>query len=392
MKKPLQFLVIALSICVYGPGVRAAIAEGEGKYLGCAHSAAQAGGDLEVAFLGYFDQIVPENGSKWGSVERIRDVMNWSALDSAYNLAKSRGLPFRFHVLIWGSQQPGWLGSLSEAELLEELIEWFDAVAERYPDIDYLEVVNEPINQPPTKPEHGVYLEALGGTGVTGFDWVITAFELARARFPDTPLVLNEYGVLDAGTRTNQYIGLVNLLMERDLLDVIGVQGHAFETTSQYGHTVAKMTADLDRLGATGLPVIITEMDVDGVTGTELDDTRQLLEYQRLFPMFWEHPSVIGVTLWGYRPGMWRTEQGAYLVLEDGTERPAMQWLRQYVAETQLPSLLGKYPVLNYWSDTGDWLGRVYTRLAPWYWTEYGWLYGDPDPADGNGMWLYFPK
>jgi len=44
--------------------------------------------------------------------------------------------------------------------------------------------------------------------------------------------------------------------------------------------------------------------------------------------MYWEHPSVKGVTLWGYRPGHWREQHGANLVLEVGTEKPALVWLR----------------------------------------------------------------
>ena len=52
---------------------------------------------------------------------------------------------------------------------------------------------------------------------------------------------------------------------------------------------------------------------------------------QRIFPVFWEHPAVEGVTLWGFRPGVWRTEQRAYLIDREGRERPALQWLRTYL-------------------------------------------------------------
>lgn len=76
--------------------------------------------------------------------------MNWSTLDAAYELARTNGFPFRFHVLVWGNQQPGWIEALSSEEQLEEIEEWFSLVAERYPEIDYLEVVNEPLHDPPT--------------------------------------------------------------------------------------------------------------------------------------------------------------------------------------------------------------------------------------------------
>ena len=90
--------------------------------------------------------------------------------------------------------------------------------------------------------------------------------------------------------------------------------------------------ANLDSLAQTGLPLYVTEMDIDGPT-----DAEQLASYQRVFPVFWEHPAVNGITLWGYRQNFhWRNAQGAWLVWSqagsDGAERPAMQWIHRYVA------------------------------------------------------------
>src|SRR5207249_2730384 len=67
-------------------------ATGQPKFLGCARSNAQA-----VNFTAYWNQVTPENGGKWGSVEGQRDQMNWADLDAAYNLAKANGFPFRMH-------------------------------------------------------------------------------------------------------------------------------------------------------------------------------------------------------------------------------------------------------------------------------------------------------
>lgn len=85
------------------------------------------------------------------------------------------------------------------------------------------------------------------------------------------------------------------------------------------------MRENLDLLASTGLPIMVTELDIDGPT-----DEVQLAEYRRIFPVFWEHPSVIGVTLWGWRPGLWRSRQGANLVRQDGSHRPAFDWLLEY--------------------------------------------------------------
>ncbi|MGD2034301.1 MAG: T9SS type A sorting domain-containing protein, partial [Bacteroidales bacterium] len=92
------------------------------------------------------------------------------------------------------------------------------------------------------------------------------------------------------------------------------------------------ITRNLDSLAATGLPVYITEMDIDG-----LSDEIQLKEYQRLFPVFWEHTGVQGITLWGFRIGLWRTAQGAYLIGSEGEERPALVWLKAYIQDNFVP-------------------------------------------------------
>ncbi|MGE5798429.1 MAG: endo-1,4-beta-xylanase, partial [Ignavibacteria bacterium] len=116
------------------------LATGQPKFVGSAYSSGQA-----PNFEAYWNQVTPENAGKWGSVEGTRDVMNWGDLDAAYNFAKDNGFSFHFHVLVWGAQQPGWISALPAEEQLEEITEWFQAVADRYHDIDYLEVVNEPL-------------------------------------------------------------------------------------------------------------------------------------------------------------------------------------------------------------------------------------------------------
>ncbi len=318
MRRILQlFLInglIAFNAYCQGP-----IARDSEKFLGNVYSSSQL-----PDFEEYWNQVTPENAGKWESVEFSRDSYNFSTLDAAYEFAKSNGFVFRYHVLIWGNQQPSWIEDLPAEEQLEEIEEWMDTIAARYPDMDYLEVVNEPLNDPPNQSGNGGgnYFEALGGTGSTGYDWIINSFKMARERFPNTKLVINEYNILSSTSSTSQYKGVIQRLIDEDLIDAIGVQGHAFSTT---GSTV-DMKSRLDRLAETGLPIMVTELDIDGPT-----DQEQLEDYQRIIPVLWEHPSVVGITLWGFKPGMWRTAQQAYLIESDGTERPALTWLRNYI-------------------------------------------------------------
>lgn len=297
------------------------LATGQDKFLGGIHSPSQAPG-----FSSYWNKVSPENAGKWGEVEARRDKMDWSGLDAAYRLARDHGFPFQMHVMVWGNQQPKWMENLPPAEQREEIEEWFAAVAARYPDLEFVEVVNEPLNDPPNKRGKGGgnYLNALGGDGASGWDWILESYRLARRYFPQAKLLINDYNITNKDENTRRYLEIIELLRKENLVDGIGVQGHAFATKADVPMSVHR--ANLDRLAATGLPIYVTELDIDGPT-----DEAQLADYQRVFPVFWEHPAVKGITLWGYRPGLWRQKERAYLVRKDGSERPALTWLREYV-------------------------------------------------------------
>jgi endo-1,4-beta-xylanase len=269
--------------------------------------------DYEDA-LTYFNQVTPANAGKWGAVEAERDVMTWEALDDAYEFAAAAGIPFKLHTLVWGQQQPAWLASLPPEEQLTELNEWMAALSERYQVLPLIDVVNEPLHAPPS------YAEALGGAGATGYDWVLNAFILARAHFPHAELLLNDYQVLIHEAFTLDYLAIVELLQSEGLIDGISEQAHFLERAD-----VSTVASNLQLLAATGLPIYISEFDVDFA-----DDARHANVFRDLFTTFWEHPSVLGVTHWGHLQGnTWRTN--AYLIRQDKSERPALQWLTCYL-------------------------------------------------------------
>ena len=295
-------------------------------------------------FTQYFNQVTPENAGKWGSAAGTTRTaaMRWNNLDQAYGVAQTNGFPFNFHVLVWGNQQPTWMSSLPAEEQLAELNKWFAAVAARYPNIAWLQVVNEPLHDPPDCAHSanqgnncnasGNYARALGGangTDGTGWDWVLNAFRLAKQHFPNTKLMLNDYSITNSNSATTQYLQIIDILKREQLIDTVGVQGHAFSTTGD----MAVHKANLDRLAATGLPIQVTELDIDGVvSGTTPGDAVQLRNYRRIVPTFWEHAGVEGITVWGWRqPNHWRNAQNAPIVLSDDTPKPAARWLYDYV-------------------------------------------------------------
>lgn len=50
------------------------------------------------------------------------------------------------------------------------------------------------------------------------------------------------------------------------------------------------------------------------------------------------------------------------------------------------------YPITDDWADTGDWLGQVYVKEAPWIWTDLGWVYIQESSDSETGAWGWFVK
>ncbi|MBU0472958.1 MAG: endo-1,4-beta-xylanase [Bacteroidetes bacterium] len=345
--------VISLSWIILHNTINAQpLTDGSNKFLGAA-----TGSEIFRYFNDYWNQMTPGNAGKWGSVEYARGQYSWTYLDKLYNFCQSRDLLFKEHTLVWGSQQPSWISSMDSASQREAIEDWFRLLGERYPNMKLVDVVNEPLHSPPS------YKNALGGDGETGWDWVISSFELARQYMPDSAkLILNEYNILGNSTNTSNYLEIINLLKERNLIDGVGIQGHYFEfrsgldeTSNVYVYSISTIKSNLDRIAETEIPIYITEFDID-----EPNDQNQLEQYKIYFPIFWEHKAVKGITFWGFIEGdVWSTHPDTYLLLADGTERPALTWMRNYIKLPKIPTLLepslntttNRNPILS-WSES----------------------------------------
>ncbi len=310
------------------------VAAGKDRFLGAGTSS-----PVGRFFSRYWNQMTPGNAGKWGSVSFARGQYNWVNLDTIYNYATKSGLLYKHHTLVWGSQQPGWIASLDSASQRAEVENWIKLVGQRYPKMDYVDVVNEPLHTPLPS-----YKNALGGDGGTGWDWVVKAFQFARQYCAQgVKLLLNEYNVLGNNTSADNYLAIINLLKDRNLIDGIGIQGHYFEfrshigaTTGSYVYDLATIKANLAKFTATGLPVYITEFDID-----EPVDSNQVAEYKIYFPVLWDNPGVKGITFWGYiEDDVWSSYPNTYLLDATGRERPVVQWLRTFVSSPIPPVLV----------------------------------------------------
>jgi len=268
------------------------------------------------SFSQLFSQVTPEGSGKWGPAEPARDNMVWGNLDAMFNYAEAHNLLVKEHCFFWGQSAPNWIGGLSNAEQKAEAGEWVGSFLSRYgAKIDMIDVINE--NSSPV-------IGAFGGGGSTGYDWYINSFQLVRdscARYcPNAKLILNDDWLSADDQATTDYIRIANLLKARNLIDGIGDQCHYYENSDS-----ALVHRNLDRLAATGLPIYISELDFVG------DDQTQLGYYRKFFPLFWDHPAVKGITLWGYQEGhMWRD---GHIMNADGTWHPALTFIVDYMAK-----------------------------------------------------------
>lgn len=332
---PVAYIVL-LFILLFTITSEAQIAKGANKFLGNITTNGQVRSD----FISLWNQITGENEHKWGSVEGTRDNMRWTGGDNIANYAKQHGIPWKFHTLIWGSQYPSWMNNLSTSEQKAEIIEWFDAAAARYPDVDMIDVVNEAYMQDPNNWNAGKHApipfrDALGGTGSTGFEWIVQSFKMARERWPNAILIYNDYNTLEWNNEIQWIKQIIPKLVQAGApIDAVGFQAHGLKGTS--ANTLKSRLDDI--WNSIKLPMYITEYDIG-----EGDDQAQLNNYRDHITVMWNHPKVVGITIWGYILGStWVANTG---IIRNGQDRPAMTWLKEFIKNNLNPP--NDYPDFN---------------------------------------------
>ncbi len=297
-------------------------------------------GEAPYKYKDLWDQVTCENATKWGSVHQGWGKFNWGNADRTAEYCKNNGIIFKFHALIWGSQHPSWIESLSVADTKKAIIEWFDEVQKHYPDLKIIDVVNEAIYSGGNY--HSPYkqtkiIEALGSLAedrlgkkfncttngypnTDSYQWLAEAFRLARERWPNATLIYNDYNTFQ--WQKTEFINLVNGIKAcGGPIDAAGNQAHDLNDMggSQFKSALEEIH------NKTQLPQYITEYDI-----ANQGDSKMKTRYSEQFPTMWEADYVPGVTLWGWIYGKtWVDDSGLY---KGGNARPAMTWLKEYMA------------------------------------------------------------
>ncbi len=342
----------------------------------------QANADIALV-RAQFNQIVDENEMKWASLhpQRGPDGYDFRAADAFVNFGLSNGMYLAGHTLVWHSQTPHWVFAgtnpppagvtnapprpvrnanapgtnrfgvgrpgrgfggrfgpytgprASREELLDRMRDHIHTVVGRYKGkVKVWDVVNEALSDSGTNVlRNSLWLEIIGP------DFIAKAFQYAHEADPDAILRYNDYA-LENPAKRRKLITLIKSLQEQKVpVHAIGSQAHVNVST-----TFEIMDQSLAEIATLGLPIHITELDVNSAQGGQRGfgadiasnavttqgglvsdaDRKQAEAYADIFRAFLKHdPHVEMVTFWGPNDAnSWRANGRPLLF--DGNSQP----------------------------------------------------------------------
>jgi endo-1,4-beta-xylanase len=325
--------------------------------------------DKDIALVRQqFNQISPENDLKWALIHPRPgpDGYNFGPADAYVNFGLSNRMYIVGHTLVWHGQTPNWVFAgtnpppvvtnaasvdapggpqfgrgfgfngprASREELLQRMRDHIFTVVGRYKgQIKVWDVVNEAIADGGTNTlRNSLWLQIIGP------DYIAKAFEYAHEADPNAILRYNDYG-LENPAKRHKFITLIKSLQAHHVpVMAIGSQTHVSVSSPGFEAEDEELT-ELETLG---LPIHITELDVNSAQGGQrnssadiannaattqgglVDDASQRLanQYANLFKVFLKHEKYVKVvTFWGANDAVsWRANGRPLLF--DGNDQP----------------------------------------------------------------------
>ncbi len=309
--------------------------------------------------LQHFNSITSENDLKAGPINPRPGEFNFGPADAFVEFGEDNDMFIVGHTLVWHNQTPAWFfqdqngNPKTQEAQIERMRQHIETVAGRYAGrIHAWDVVNEVIDN------DGSYRPTTWVEGVgDGDELVKRAFQFASEYAPQAELYYNDFNAWRPAKRDG-IVRLVRMLQAEGIrIDGVGIQGH-------WGLNYPKneyIEAAIDSFAATGVKVMITELDVDvlpltregQIIGTGMlhpqyeleefeeyldpykdglpDDVQQALadRYAELFEIFYQKRDKIDrITLWGVHDGMsWKNgypiaNRTNYTLLFDRNRQP----------------------------------------------------------------------
>jgi len=282
--------------------------------------------DEETLIAGQFSSISPENVLKWESVEPRPGVFAFDGPDKYVAFGERHGLTVIGHTLVWHNQTPKWVfedgsgGPATRDTLIARMRRHIATVVGRYKGrIHGWDVVNEAVN------EDGSMRQS-PWMRIIGPDYIAMAFAFAHEADPTAELYYNDFSVEGAAKRAGIVKLVASLKAQGVPITGVGMQEHQ---KMDWPSTASVDTA-ITAIAATGVRVMVTELDVDVLPSNKgqrteaierelartgapdpyrvgLPDsmqTRLAHRYGDLFRVYLAHRDVISrVTFWGVTDG-----------------------------------------------------------------------------------------
>ncbi len=255
-----------------------------------------------------FNYAVHENALKWYDCEKEPNVVDYYLADRIWELCDSLHIPMRGHCIFWEKDKyvMPWLKALNNDTLRAAVNRRAIGVTQHFKGrIEEFDLNNEMVQ--------GNFFRRRLGYGV-----VNEMAYMAKAGNPNAVLYVNDYGILvEGGFNAEAYIlQIENLLATGVPIGGIGCQGHFItsrkaDSSGRAATTPEHVQKTLDRLAKFNLPIKITECLF--IADTEEGKAEELRKY---FPIFFAHPSVEAVLMWGFwevghwmpRTAMWKKD------------------------------------------------------------------------------------
>ncbi|KAI5809182.1 glycosyl hydrolase family 10 protein [Pyronema omphalodes] len=237
-----------------------------------------------------FGCVTPENSMKWESTEPTRNAFTFNNSDQLVEFAASNNKLIRGHTLVWHSQLPQWVHDITDKNVLTEVIvNHIKNVAGRYRGKIYAwDVVNEVLS------EDGSLRPSVFST-LLGESFIDLAFRTAHSVDPHAKLYINDYNLDSPGPKIDAMIALIKRLQRRGVpVHGVGSQSHLI-----LGQVDA-VPAQLQRLGALGVDVAVTELDIRIPKPVTQDLLRsQQGDFYKVFKGCLMVERCVGITAWG---------------------------------------------------------------------------------------------
>ena len=264
-----------------------------GRLLGTALATAHFSEESYMSRALEFNYVTPENEMKWEHTEPTRDQFSFDLGDQIVDFANQNGIRVKGHTLVWHNQLPSWVGAISDPDdLRAAMLDHITTEVEHFRGkVAAWDVVNEAWDpNDPTLLRDSVFSELLGPA------FIDDAFTAARAADPDVKLYYNDYGADGLGAKSDSIYDMVADMKTRGIpIDGVGLQMHWRSSAAR--PSASDVAANIQRLGALGLEVVISEMDVDICNGGTLDE--QAAMFHDVVAACLSQPACKAVTFWG---------------------------------------------------------------------------------------------